>query len=623
MDSKPNGKKGIFISFINLIKKFFDYFIHGGIKRIILLSIIIIVIIGGAATAITMQIKGSSNKAVNQLIAVVKKGNISTTITGSGPIASSNKSTILSKLSSTVTQVYFKRGDKVKAGDLIMELDTSDAAANVSTNESNLQQAQLSQGDNIDDVSNLNPRAPFDGQITNVTINVGDNAGNNAPLMTISDTTKLKLMLSFSAVNIKGVTVGKDVTVNVQDMMEFLNGKVMSVSSLPYTTSQGGSLYNVEIQIDNPGSLKEGMKANADVETEGGTVSSIDIGTMKYVNKQLVRTPGGIVKNVYVFENGYVKKGTVLVSLENRAVILNKSTTDIKIQNLENQLKIANEQLDSCKITAPFDGVISNINAKVGDDIKAGVELVQVFNDKAMEFNVSVDELDIQKVEVGQQSNITIDAVTATSTKPLSGKVSDIAIQGTSNSGVTTYPVTVSIDNPENLKIGMNANAEIFLVNKIGVLYVPLEAIQKVGEKNYVMLKSDVKTVEKMKKDGTYPNIFSNNSSNRPATGGTGRTGGTGGNASSTQRAPASASNNITQNASYYADTIPTQVEVGVTNESYIEITSGLKEGAVVVLPPAVKSSSSSSTNNNQQNRNTFGGGMGVGVPAIGAGGGR
>ena len=67
-----------------------------------------------------------------------------------------------------------------------------------------------------------------------------------------------------------------------------------------------------------------------------------------------------------------------------------------------------------------------------------------------MEFDVLVDELDIAKVKVGQKVNVTVDALQQTSTIPLKGVVKVIAVKGTSTNGVTTYPITVSINGAGN-----------------------------------------------------------------------------------------------------------------------------------------------------------------------------
>jgi HlyD family secretion protein len=61
---------------------------------------------------------------------------------------------------------------------------------------------------------------------------------------------------------------------------------------------------------------------------------------------------------------------------------------------------------------------------------------------------LNVDELDIAKVQVGQTETITADAAGG---KTYTGIVTKVNINGTTNNGVTAYPVTIRIDETEGL----------------------------------------------------------------------------------------------------------------------------------------------------------------------------
>jgi len=176
--------------------------------------------------------------------------------------------------------------------------------------------------------------------------------------------------------------------------------------------------------------------------------------------------------------------------------------------------------------------------------------------------------------------NITLDAISSTSTTPMVGEVTKIAFTGTSSSGVTTYPVTVQINGDvSKLKSGMNANAEIITSSLQGVLYVPIEAVTTTGSKSYVWVKQN-----------------------------------TGSNSASVQTTSAQAgisgSSNKTQN-SYYTGAVRKEVTIDNNTDTYIVIASGLSEGDIVVLPQTTASSSSStktSTNGMSTGRISSGG---------------
>lgn len=103
---------------------------------------------------------------------------------------------------------------------------------------------------------------------------------------------------------------------------------------------------------------------------------------------------------------------------------------------------------------------------------------------------MSVDELDISKVKVGQKATISLDAITD---KTFSGSVAQIDPIGTSSNGVATYSVTVIINNPQDIKVGMTTNVEIITQSKDNVIVVSANAVlMKNGSKGYVLSAADL-----------------------------------------------------------------------------------------------------------------------------------
>ena len=141
---------------------------------------------------------------------------------------------------------------------------------------------------------------------------------------------------------------------------------------------------------------------------------------------------------------------------------------------------------------------------------------------------MNIDALDISQVEVGQTVEITADAVEG---KTYAGAVTKVSVAGTTSGGITTYPVTVRIDETDGLLPGMNVDAEIVIEEKDGVLAVPSGAVNR-GDT--VLITSD----------------------------------------------SPSASNALDQEAP--EGYVYVQVETGVSDDSYTEILSGLQEGDTV-----------------------------------------
>lgn len=105
------------------------------------------------------------------------------------------------------------------------------------------------------------------------------------------------------------------------------------------------------------------------------------------------------------------------------------------------------------------------------------------------ELTASIDELDILTLEVGQSATLVLDALPD---ETFTGTVTRISDTGSSQSGVTTYPVTISIDIPEGttVKAGMNATVTIVTAVSENVLLIPLSALQELGSEKFVYVVS-------------------------------------------------------------------------------------------------------------------------------------
>jgi multidrug efflux pump subunit AcrA (membrane-fusion protein) len=214
-------------------------------------------------------------------------------------------------------------------------------------------------------------------------------------------------------------------------------------------------------------------------------------------------------------------------------------------------------------ITAPADGTVTSLNVAEGERVANGQVVAHITNYDDLQVTVQIDELDIPKVKVGQTASIKVNAFPDTT---YTGKVTSIANEGTVSNGVSTFDVTIHIDKPTNVKVGMTAEASILVQSKDNVLYVPIEAVHTVNGEKFVL-------VANPSSDGE---------------------------------------DNVTQR------TVKRQaVKTGINNEDYVEITEGLTEGEVVQLPRV----SASSLNNEQMRVGRMMGGMG-GMPGMGAPGG-
>ena len=116
------------------------------------------------------------------------------------------------------------------------------------------------------------------------------------------------------------------------------------------------------------------------------------------------------------------------------------------------------------------------------------VALFTISPDDTMTLEVSVDELDINSVEIGQEAVVTFDAIEE---KEFTGEVTKIGNTASVNGGVAKYTVSVSVPKDEEMKQGMNASATITIENRENVITIPVNALQEKGEKAFVYTEKD------------------------------------------------------------------------------------------------------------------------------------
>jgi len=153
--------------------------------------------------------------------------------------------------------------------------------------------------------------------------------------------------------------------------------------------------------------------------------------------------------------------------------------TQNAIELAQKSLSVAQKQLDSATITAPFDGVITDIPVKERDFILSpATTIIQMFDPSVMRLMIEVDEIDVPSVKPGQKATIEFDALPD---HLLEGKVSSISLLPTQKTGVIVYDAEIDFVTAEDvgLRDGMSATADIMVAERYNVLLIPERAINR------------------------------------------------------------------------------------------------------------------------------------------------
>ena len=400
------------------------------------------------------------------------------------------------------------------------------------------------------------PTADISGTVSEVYVSNGDAVSAGTELCRISASNDLTIDFQFSYAKDGDFYVGQPAKIYLNGYAGYIDGTVAQIGSSSVANGTGMKMTTVRVKAANPGLVSGDCTASAVV----GNYTSYGQTTVKIgTGSTITATASGKVSGLTLMPGDSVSSGQRICTITGDSV-------DNQLKNAKASLESAQDRLDDYMVTSPITGTVVEKTVKAGDNMGTGSNsnntLYIIYDLTYLEMTLNIDELDIDNVEVGQTVNITSDAKAG---QTYTGVVTKVSVVGNTSGGTTTYPVTVRIDETDGLRPGMNVDAEIVLSSADDVLAIPSLAVNR-GDT--VLVTSD----------------------------------------------SPSAANALEQEAPEgYAYV---QVTTGVSDDSYIEITSGLQEGDTVAY---LRTASSGSGNMMMGGMpSDMGGGMGGGMPSGG-----
>lgn len=398
------------------------------------------------------------------------------------------------------------------------------------------------------------PTADISGTVSEVYVSNGDAVSAGTELCRISASNDLTIDFQFSYAKDGDFYVGQPAKIYLNGYAGYIDGTVAQVGGSSMANATGMKMTTVRVKAVNPGLVTGDCTASAVV----GNYTSYGQTTVKVgTGSTITASASGKVSGLTLMPGDSVSSGQRICTITGDSV-------DNQLQNAKASLESAQDRLDDYMVTSPITGTVVEKTVKAGDNVGTGSNsnntLCIIYDLTYLEMTLNIDELDIDNVEVGQTVNVTSDAKEG---QTFTGVVTKVSVVGTTSGGTTTYPVTVRIDDTDGLRPGMNVDAEIVLSSADGVLAIPSLAVNR-GDT--VLVTSD----------------------------------------------SPSAANALEQEAPEgYAYV---QVTTGISDDSYIEISSGLQEGDTVAY---LRTASSGS---DMMMSGMPGGDMGGGMPGGGGG---
>jgi HlyD family secretion protein len=178
------------------------------------------------------------------------------------------------------------------------------------------------------------------------------------------------------------------------------------------------------------------------------------------------------------------------------SISLDRQDSLLLIKQKENALEDAKNKLSDYYIRAPFDGIITNIDARVGEVAISNTPLVTMMSADTFQIESFVPEVNIAQIKLGDEANVTLDAYGESVL--FNAKVVSIDPAETIRDGVSTYKIKLQFLGKDNrIKSGMTANVSIVTFSKLNSISIPGGVIFDKNGKKFVQVKIGEKINDK------------------------------------------------------------------------------------------------------------------------------
>ena len=563
----------------------------------IISAIVVLVIIGGGFYWYNNSKSGAT--VTKYVIEKATQGTVSASVTGSGQTQAVTQIDIKSQVSEIVTKVSIGVGDHVTAGQLLVTLDTTNEAKSLEQAQLSLQSAQLA-------LAKLQeaPTAVSLGQTQNAVTVAQENLSNSSTTLERDYQSGLNTIgstfVDFQNVmtGLQDFVGGTEVNKSQSNPDAYVNlmPSYLQANTLPYRDDVNSHYAAAEAAYTKNLADYHAISRSAD-QTTLDNLFSETYATAELINETVNSAKAllNFVVNNYPTNIGLAPLPTItntfqtnlgnytnttnndisnLSSVANTVVSdktsinndtlslaeasdtlaqliagtdpLNIQSQQLSIQQSELSVQTAQQQLDDCYIRAPISGVVSAVDATVGETVASPA--ISIVGDGQIA-ELTLNEVDAAKVAIGDPATLTFDAISGLS---LAGKIVEIDPVGTVSQGVVNYNVKVGFtDTTKQIKPGMSATATIITKVDQNVIAVPNSAVKTKNSVSYILAPAGTVT---------------------------------------------DADISASANGGIILPAAPKQIAVvvGLSNDSMTEITSGLQAGDLFIVQAIITSAASS-----------------------------
>ena len=463
-------------------------------KRIIAIIVTLAILSGIAFGVWWVVFREKAAELGDAMTAMVYRGSIQSMVTGGGQAMPKDSATITLSAGGTVQEVFVADGQQVYEGDPLYIIDSSAAVEAVEEAEKTLNAYKKELADLHASYNDLAVRTPHGGiLIDTLDVSVGNMVGAGTKIATLVDDSTLKLELYFSYAYEHMISRGQAATVSIPSTMNELSGTVSEINYVRRITPEGSVLFQVVINVSNPGSLTAGMGASATLISGIEEVYPYDAGLLDYSRKtDVIAKAGGEVLRSSLMDYAQVSSGQVILELDAKTNDDAVTAIETRIKTAEEAWKKAQDSLDKFNAVSPMTGTVLSCTLMPGETVEQGRVAITIANTSQMTVEARIDEMNVAYVKPGMYCDITQYGRDQVMSFP--GFVESVSLEGKYENGMSYFPAIIKVDNPDGgLMSGMYVDYNLIASQSDDCLVAPVQAVKYTEMGTCVFLKADQK----------------------------------------------------------------------------------------------------------------------------------
>ncbi|MCS7201096.1 MAG: efflux RND transporter periplasmic adaptor subunit [Patescibacteria group bacterium] len=552
-------------------------------NKVIIIFLILGLIIGGYLSYRKFRV---ANSDTSLAVARVIRDDIREIISGSGNIVAVDSLKITTRKGGEIIYFPFDEGDKINKGTLLLEIDSKEIIRQIRDNklslasqENNLEKLKLSKSNLENNLKKLESEyaslqrgdemkkeyekslsllADFFSELPTIIRDVED-VYFSRNFFERGYSSNIEYYLSYFTKNFSDESTKLRVkTDKIKDRLSELSKKFSQIRSKHEEGSNFDFLDQshklaldvqdwIKYGLDNIRKIKENASLEDSVHIYATTID-FHFNLLKDNHEKINNYSQLMLETLNRFNSHNDKLEQLVVDMETMKNNIKQSENDIKnleisIAQTKSKISDLEDDLNDYKIYAPLDGVVKSVYFKKGDLVNSGSVAMEMIS-RAKVAEIKLNEVDISGIKRGQKAILTFDALPDLE---IEGTVNDIDPIGEIDQGVVSYSVKIIFDNSqEQIKTGMTVNADIIIKERKNVLVIPQSAVRLTNGEQFVEVVKE-------------KNLIENHLTTRPRDG--------------VYIIKSKSKLNIDKRS----------VKLGLSDESKIEVVSGLNEGEWVV----------------------------------------